>query len=227
VGHTPEQRSEHALCGAMTKRGVKCRAFAGQGTEHLGVGRCKYHGGATSSHRKHAVELEAQQRMVKLGQPIPDARPHQVLLGLLSASAGHCAWLQHEVAELDDLGTDEARVILRLHDTERDRCARIALACSQAGVEEAAIRFEEAKAVMLVGAITEAAKLIGLNRDQVRVFGLALRKVLNEDEFTEEDRLQEAIDRLRAADRRRIELEAQRTAGLIPPSELVLDGDAA
>ena len=233
MGHTPDQRSEHALCGARKKDGSTCRAFAGQGTEHFGVGRCKWHGGATSSHRKHAVELEARQRLVKLGEPLDEARPHQVLLGLLRASAGYVAWLEQEVSGLTDLGTQHAQVTLKLHNEERDRCTRIALAASQAGVDEADIRFEEAKAIAIVGAIREAAKAIGLNRNQLAAFGSALRKhmaELNGDADVaarEEERLRPQVERIREAERRRIEREAQRTAGLIPQSELVLDGDAA
>lgn len=227
---TPEQRSEHPLCGARKRNGELCRAYAGQGTDHFGVGRCSFHLGKSPSHKRQAVELEAKARMVKLGQPIPDARPHQVLLGLLSASAGHCAWLQREVAALDDLGTDEAAVVLRLHDTERDRCARIALACSQAGVDQAEINFQEAQAIMIVGAIRDAAKEIGLNRDQLAALGSAMRKQMaelsgdTEAAAREEEQLRPQVERIRAAEAKRIEKEAARRRPpdlAYPPEEWV------
>ena len=34
-------------CGAKTKAGSKCQYQAGQGTDHLGTGRCRLHGGAS------------------------------------------------------------------------------------------------------------------------------------------------------------------------------------
>lgn len=34
-------------CGARTRSGSPCRNVAGKGTNHLGIGRCKFHGGAT------------------------------------------------------------------------------------------------------------------------------------------------------------------------------------
>lgn len=35
------------ICGAKTKLGKKCQNPSGQGTDHLGTGRCKLHGGAS------------------------------------------------------------------------------------------------------------------------------------------------------------------------------------
>ena len=36
-------------CGAKKKNGETCRAAAGQGTRHIGTGRCKFHGGNAAS----------------------------------------------------------------------------------------------------------------------------------------------------------------------------------
>ena len=65
--HTPEQRNRHALCEAKKKNGDKCRLFAGQGTSHSGVGRCKYHLGNSKNHEAHAVRVEATWRLVEFG----------------------------------------------------------------------------------------------------------------------------------------------------------------
>lgn len=35
-------------CGAKTRGGYPCKLRAGHGTNHLGTGRCKFHGGASS-----------------------------------------------------------------------------------------------------------------------------------------------------------------------------------
>jgi len=176
MGHTPEQRSQHALCGARRKSGGHCRAFAGQGTDHPGVGRCKFHGGSTPNGKKNAVALEAKQRMLRLGAPIDDAQPHEVLLGLLRASAGYVAHLSAEVAALEDLGTRAAEVLLKLHDSERDRAARIAEACSRAGVDTARIRVEEIKAVQMITAIRAVVDGLELTAGQRGALGPLLRK---------------------------------------------------
>lgn len=40
-------KQPHEPCGARTRSGGKCKAQAGKGTDHLGHGRCKHHGGAS------------------------------------------------------------------------------------------------------------------------------------------------------------------------------------
>src|SRR5690348_8245831 len=101
MGHTPEQREGHPLCAAKKKDGTRCRAFAGQGTDHPGVGQCKFHGGATPNGRKHALALEAKQRMVAMSVPVDDAQPHLILLKELTVSAGHVGWLREEIGTLE------------------------------------------------------------------------------------------------------------------------------
>jgi len=232
VGLTPEQRDQHALCGAKRRNGEPCRKYSGEGTDHFGVGRCKYHGGATRSHRKNAVELEAKRRMVKLGEPLADARPHAVLLGLLRASAGHVSWLQSEVGGLHDLGTHESQVIIRLHDEERDRLVRIAKSCSEAGVELAEVQLQQAQALTIGHAVRSAAEEIGLGGAQLKALGTALRKHLADasgdpDLAGREDaRLRSQVDRLRADEERRVEREASKRRPpdlTYPPEEWVAD----
>jgi hypothetical protein len=131
-----------ALCGAKKKNGETCRAFAGQGTDHLGVGNCKFHLGNTKNHQVNAVVQETQRRMVKLGMPI-EVHPHEALLHMLYLASGHVAWLREEIAATDDLGTFEARVMVELYGEERDRVAKIAKAALDAGVAERQVRMAE------------------------------------------------------------------------------------
>jgi hypothetical protein len=139
---TPEQRDRHALCGARKKNGERCRAYAGQSTEHFGVGRCKYHGGSTTTHRKNAVRQEAEQRAVEFGQPIP-VEPTEALLTVLHLSAGHLAFVRDELARHDDRSSFDAQVLLRLWNDERDRVARIAKMALDCGVAERQVRLAE------------------------------------------------------------------------------------
>jgi hypothetical protein len=140
--HTPEQRDRHALCGAKRKNGNTCRLFAGQGTSHPGVGRCRFHLGNSKNHEAHAVRVEATRRLVEFGQPVA-VEPTEALLQVLHLSAGHLAWVREALATLDDKTTFEGQVLMRLWNEERDRVARISKAALDAGVAERQIQLAE------------------------------------------------------------------------------------
>lgn len=142
MAHTPEQRDTKALCGARKKNGQKCRAFAGQGTSHFGVGRCRFHLGNTPTHQVNAIATEARRGMVEFGQSL-DVEPTEALLGVLHLSAGHLNWLRAELADASDKTTFDAQVLLRMWDDERDRVARISKAALDAGVAERQVQLAE------------------------------------------------------------------------------------
>lgn len=142
--HTPEQRDRHILCGARKKNGDLCRKFAGEGTNHRGVGRCKYHLGRTENHEKHAAKVEAAERMEKLsfGRAV-DIEPSEALLAVLHLSYGHLCWLRSEIGLFEDTSVFEAQVLLRMFADERDRVARIGRSALDAGVQERQIKLAE------------------------------------------------------------------------------------
>jgi len=232
-GHTPEQRDQHALCGARKKNGEACRAFAGQGTDHPGVGRCRRHLGATTNHKRHAVSVEVKRQMATLGTPLEDVTAPEALMGLLRASAGHVAWLRTAVAGLESLAGHEAEVLVRLYDSERDRLARIGEACIRAGVAERMVRMEQAKVETTLRAIREAAQDVGLNATELQALGIALRKRMAEtlgdgghEAEAAEAKLAKLRAQIRADDTQRINTaakrEAERLSGLtLPPEELL------
>src|SRR4051794_28451570 len=98
---TSEERSTFPLCAAKKKNGEPCRAFAGQGTDHPGIGRCKFHLGNTKLHKQHAVVVEAQRKMVQFGEPY-GLEPVEALIWMVQLSAGHVRYLSEELAVLDD-----------------------------------------------------------------------------------------------------------------------------
>jgi hypothetical protein len=141
--HTPEQRSAQPLCLARKKNGEQCRAFAGQGTDHFGFGKCKYHGGSTKTHRTSAVIAQAKQRASRLGEPY-EMEPVEALLWMVNLSAGQVRYLGEELASLDgERLSGESLILQRLWDSERDRLARISKAAVDAGVTERAIVLAE------------------------------------------------------------------------------------
>ena len=140
--HTSKDRDKVGICGARKKNGETCRAFAGQGTDHLGIGRCKFHGGSTRNHRLRATVVQAQRDMIKFGAAF-EIHPHEALLRMLHLAAGHVAWLRVEIGELDDLSGDEGRILTTLYGEERDRVAKVAKACLDAGVAERQVAIAE------------------------------------------------------------------------------------
>jgi hypothetical protein len=227
-GHTPEQRDQHALCGAKRTNGEPCRQFAGAGTEHRGFGKCRFHAGRTPSGRKNAVMIETRQQLAALGDPLPeDVRPAQQLLWLSRTIGGHVNKLLAD-PDLADPSTERGRAVFRLTMEQVDRAARLAKACSEANVEQTTANLQQAQATVMVRAIREAAREAGLTNLQVRALGVALKAQLatnDGDNHTAADsqkRLARLRDQIEAVERRRIEREAARFAGLeLPPDELI------
>jgi len=227
MGYTSEERDHlsRPLCGAMTKRGVRCRAFAGQGVEgNPGVGSCKYHGGATTAHKTHAIAVEAQQRLALLGEPIEDVTAPGALMALLRATAGHFEWLRHEMPS-QDLATREGNIMKKIYDDERDRLTRVGEACIRAGIAEHIVRFEQDKTKQTATWVRAAATEAGLNDKHVRALGLAMRKLALETGDGDSTQAMDELAKLRAEieadDQRRIRQAAQKLSGLTygPPEE--------
>ena len=177
---TPEQRSTHALCGAKTRSGGTCRLYAGQGTNHKGVGACKLHGGNTPAHEAKAVALLHQRDMVRFGQPIAHLKPNQALLGILRATAGHTAYLHAEIQRLDDLASPEAKVLLQLYGSERDRLTTIAGTCLRAGMPRVQIEIRDAVLGHVLDAVTRACEAAGFDDEMRQELGRQLKLATTE-----------------------------------------------
>lgn len=175
---TSDERSNYPLCGAKKKNGEECRAFAGQGTDHPGIGRCKYHGGSTPSHQNNAAKQEAERQMLTMGAPV-NTTPAAALMGVLRATAGHVAWLATEVANLASLNGPDAANLTKLYAEERDRLTRVGSACLSAGIGKAEVEMAEAQTEALAKAINAAMSHVGgLTSKQKQQFGQALRQEL-------------------------------------------------
>jgi len=153
MAHTSEQRNNlrTPLCGAKKKNGELCRAFAGQGTDHVGIGRCKYHGGSTSSHRQHATAVEAQRQMIVLSEP-SEKDPMQTLLDLHARAAGQVVFAFQRIKDMtpDEYASPEGQTFLRMYTDERERLARIAEVCVKAGVEVKMLQIQEQQQELLI-----------------------------------------------------------------------------
>src|SRR3954453_7955360 len=78
--YEPERR-----CGAHLRGGEgTCRLPAGHGTDHVGWGQCRKHGGNTATARRHAYHLQALAEMPVMGGEI-DVDPIDSLLACIGA----------------------------------------------------------------------------------------------------------------------------------------------
>lgn len=91
------KKAEQAMepCAASTRQGGKCKKQAGWGTEHLGTGRCKLHGGSTPNHQKKAA-LDTAKIM---GEEM-DVDPIDALLWCVRIAAGEISYCSAQIAEL-------------------------------------------------------------------------------------------------------------------------------
>lgn len=94
-------------CNARRRNGHKCKQPAGFGTDHVGYGPCKSHGGTTSSHKIKAARDMALHNALVMGVPFDDIDPMDAILTCIKISAGEVVYCSQRIEELDE---DEAVV---------------------------------------------------------------------------------------------------------------------
>lgn len=179
MAHTSEQRDSLAtpLCGARKKNGESCRAFAGQGTDHKGYGRCRHHFGNAPKHMQHAAKLQAQEKLAKLGKPLP-VTPAQLMMGHVHLAAGYLDFLTEMVNELDeaDHTTPEGRAVIRMWLEERKLGPHIAKMAADMGVSERMTALAETQTEQVSRLIEAIADDLGFTAKQKRALGPAVRR---------------------------------------------------
>jgi hypothetical protein len=138
-----------------------CHRPAGWGTDHVGIGTCKNHLGASRNHQT-AADRKAVARVISTyGDPI-DIDPGTALLEEVRRTAGHVAWLGRVIGDMDPVSLtwgraetlervegDEAGpvlaeirskasvpTILAMYQTERAHLVRVSKAALDAGVSQ-------------------------------------------------------------------------------------------
>lgn len=186
---TATSRSGHdkPLCGAKLSKGKPgtCRRPAGWGTEHVGIGACKLHGGKTESHNKSA-QLEQARRDVDLFAARRDIHPAEALLELVQWTAGEVDYWRQRVRQIeeadltwgvtkvkeggDDRGTtQEAKphIAYALLVEASNRLERYSSAALKAGVDAALVRIAESQGAKLFAAIDQILRALELSPEQV------------------------------------------------------------
>ncbi len=95
-----EDRDKH--CGARKRGPVEgnCRRPAGWGTDHVGAGRCKLHGGKTTAQTVNAQRVLAERAVKTFGLPITGVPASVAILDEFAWIMGHLAWLRERVQEV-------------------------------------------------------------------------------------------------------------------------------
>jgi hypothetical protein len=167
-----DMRYGRPLCGAQrTGRSSSgpgtCRNVAGQGTDHLGIGCCKFHGGNTTNHRVAAVRTEATRRAATYGEPI-EIDPHTALLLEVHRSAGHVAWLNEQLKSMPDVADAPGQALSLMYSRERDHMMRVAKTAIDAGVAEREVRLAEGQGRLIAYAIMKMIDELELSGAQQR-----------------------------------------------------------
>lgn len=164
-------------CGADNDTEGGCGLAAGWGTDHVGIGRCRKHGGNTPTHVKSAVVMKARQDVALFGAR-RDIHPAEALLELVQWTAGEVDYWRQRVRLLDesdltwgvtkvkeggeDRGTtEEAKpniAYVMLVDAS-NRLERYSASALKAGVDERRVRLAEQQGAaihaVLVGVLSE------------------------------------------------------------------------
>lgn len=130
-----EERLGYRICGARNREFNPCENKAGKGTDHLGEGRCKYHGGKNQSplskNFKHGMSRRKSTNPVTTAHPALAQKMAEVAVDhdvfdlrkeILAIRAIMQVMMdQGELGAAQKAGVDLSKVIERLHNIEVGR----------------------------------------------------------------------------------------------------------
>lgn len=175
--------------GKKTKR--QCGNSAGAGTDHAGVGYCRYHGGNAPGQRTQAAKRMAQYEgeQIALGME-HDIDPAAALLWAVRMSAGMVEWLRQQSDKTEygftdrdkDAGPDKIALLrgmwIELYGAERDRLAKTAKMAVDAGIAQRMVELEERQGRFVAEALGRTLQRLGLTPAQQAQAPMLLREEL-------------------------------------------------
>lgn len=179
-------------CGAKTRAGSPCQKRAGEGTSHLGEGRCKMHGGASPRAELAGVIVLARREAATMGRPL-DVDPHEAILECIRIAAGEVQYASEQIAclEHDDAigpvtttvdrtayggenavsynqetkGPPALNIWITVRHIAMDRLVNYSAVALKAGVEERLVKVAEAQGQMLARVIEGILNDLGVGDD--------------------------------------------------------------
>lgn len=185
----PASGSGHARtpCGARLKQArddgrTTCDRPAGWGTDHVGTGTCRTHGGNTPNHRKHAQEQQARAQAARLGVPVVTsgaaAVEHALALAhgqMLVAAAVVAELPPDQLVVLDKSGSSRVCGQVAFFQESLRDYARQAKDVVGLGLDAQRLQFERDRVEMMIVAFQRA---IGLVRELALADGANVAEVL-------------------------------------------------
>lgn len=160
-GHRKSSKS-FPTCGAKKRQGEGyCDRPAGWGTDHVGAGACRTHGGSTPTQVKAARKVLAAQELRRLGMPTQgDVDAQHELLSMVAEASGNVRTLRTWVQDMaeDELyvetfgpsgratGHSEEHVKVVMYREWCDRLVSYSSSAIRAGISERAVKIMEAQA---------------------------------------------------------------------------------
>ncbi len=182
------REQKYKICGADSRRlGRKCERPAGWGTDHVGYGPCKLHGGTLKGVRAQAHKtmiMEEMQGTFGANMPV-DIHPTDALLELVKMTAGYVRWLNKEVGDLASVtqynkqtGGKDTDALVRMLGEYTDRLARFSKMALDAGVEERMVRLAEQQGDLIAIVIVDLLDSLNLTVPQREVAPQLVREAL-------------------------------------------------
>lgn len=165
-------------CGAKLRQAEgTCTQVAGWGTDHVGEGACKLHGGSTRSVRKGAhLRLAEQQARELFGKTAPEIVPVDNPLAAYAEFAGEVmAWKQLMASLLEDLTDvsvtsefqgEQIAAAVQLYERSMDRANTVLSSYARLNIDARLASISEQQAKTVMRAIEAVITLLGADRDQ-------------------------------------------------------------
>lgn len=174
------RRDGEPFCGGEKRNGDPCLREAGWGTDHPGTGKCKHHGGATTSGKDAATK----ELVASMATPIP-VTPGQAIQAVLNLAAGQLAYCtamaggltEEQMFEMTDAGAVPNRWV-RLQLSIMDRIKQYSRAAADMGIEERQMQLAEQQTRMISTLLERVMDQLELTKKQRKEVGPAIRQQL-------------------------------------------------
>ena len=164
-------REPKKACGAKNRQGQPCGMGRGKGTDHPGVGRCKWHGGNTPTGKKAAATEKVENTLAALAIPV-EGDPLEVLQAAVEAAHGVL------LASRKLLEGESTDAKLKIYLEGIERAARVAKSAAEAINLEELVRIREREADLLETALMRALERSGMGVNKRATFLTLFREEL-------------------------------------------------
>lgn len=184
-GHKPGDCPGHKK---PARGGGPCSLKAGTGTDHLGYGLCKFHGGSSPGGKTHAVKDAANQELRKLvaaNDLPPIENPLTELARITAQVVAFKDAIGERVNELvhlryvDDKGGEQMRSEVGILERAFDRCEKFLTAMARLKIDERLAAIQESQVDLLMTHLDAALTKAGVPAEQAAEVKLALADSLS------------------------------------------------